>query len=194
MTTYDEKGKTCFAKGKEIQQRRNKYAKLRQELQSKNTKSAKRRLKAINQRENRWMTDVNHQLSKALVDYYGKNTVFVLENLENVNWQKAFGSKKNNKKHSDWAFYQLEEFITYKAILNGSVVLKVNAQYTSQRCPKCGSIDKTNRNHRMSEYRCKSCNYCSNDDRVGAMNIQELGKLWVSGETSVKYEKTLPTD
>lgn len=140
------------------------------------------------------MTDVNHQLSKALVDKYGKNTVFVLEDLENINWQKPYGSSERNKKHSDWAFYQLEQFITYKAILAGSVVVKVSAQYTSQRCPKCGSVDKNNRNHKLSEYHCKTCNYRSNDDRVGAMNIQELGKLWVSGETNPKYNKTLPSD
>lgn len=194
LTSYDEKENTVFVNGKDITHKRNKFAKLRQELESKNTKSSKRRLKAINQRENRWMTDVNHRLSKALVDYYGKNTVFVLEDLENVNWQRSFGSKKNNKKHSDWAFYQFEEFLTYKAILSGSVVVKVNAQYTSQRCPKCGSIDKENRNHIISEYYCQTCSYSSNDDRVGAMNIQELGKLWVSGETDMKYEKTLPSD
>lgn len=194
LTTYDEKEKTHFVNGKDITHKRNKYAKLRQELQSTNTKSSKRKLKAINQRENRWMTDVNHQLSKALVDKYGKNTVFVLEDLENINWQKSYGSSERNKKHSDWAFYQLEQFITYKAILAGSVVVKVSAQYTSQRCPKCGSIDKNNRNHKLSEYHCKTCNYRSNDDRVGAMNIQELGKLWVSGETNPKYNKTLPSD
>lgn len=194
LTTYDEKGTTKFINGKEITHKRNKYAKLRQELQLKGTKSAKKRLKAINRRENRWMTDVNHRLSKALVDYYSENTVFVLEGLENINWQRSFGSTKNNKKHTEWAFYQLEEFLTYKAILSDSVVVKVNAQYTSQRCPKCGSIDKENRNHKLSEYHCQTCKYRSNDDRVGAMNIQGLGKLWVSGETNVKYEKTLPSD
>ena len=194
LTSYDEKGNTGFVNGKDITHKRNKFAKLRQELQSKNTKSSKRRLKAINQRENRWMTDVNHQLSKALVGRYGEKTVFVLEDLQNINWQRSFGSKKQNKKHTDWAFYQLEEFLMYKAILSGSVVVKINAQYTSQRCPKCGSIDKNNRHHKMSEYHCQTCQYRSNDDRVASMNIQELGKLWVSGETNVKYEKILPTD
>ncbi|MGN7529878.1 UNVERIFIED_CONTAM: hypothetical protein QML36_11050, partial [Aerococcus urinaeequi] len=57
---------------------------LRQSLQAKNTKSSRRRLRTIERRENRWMNDVNHQLSKTLVDRYGANTLFVVEDLTNV--------------------------------------------------------------------------------------------------------------
>lgn len=39
------------------------------------TKSGKRKLKQINQKENGWMSDVNHQISKTLIE----NTVFTLE-------------------------------------------------------------------------------------------------------------------
>ena len=63
--------------------------------------------------------------------------------------------------------------------------MKVPAQYTSQRCPKCGYIDKKNRNHKSHIFRCK-CGYCSNDDRVGAMNIQQLGVRYVSGAEKPK--------
>ena len=66
---YDEKGKTFFQTGEKVLQIRRKYKKLRQQLQAKGTKSAKRRLKRIGQRENRWMTDINHWLSKTLVDH-----------------------------------------------------------------------------------------------------------------------------
>ena len=31
------------------------------------------------------------------------------------------------------------------------------------------------------QYVCSNCGYSSNDDRVGAMNIYELGKWFVSG-------------
>lgn len=57
-------------------------------MQAKGTKSAKRKLKALSGRENRWMSDVNHQLSKALVDYYGANTLFVMEDLAGVSFDE----------------------------------------------------------------------------------------------------------
>ena len=84
LTTYDEKGKCGFSKGKEILDKRANFIERRAELQSRGTKSAKRRLKILTGRENRWMTDVNHQLSKTLVDHYGPNTLFVMEDLTGV--------------------------------------------------------------------------------------------------------------
>lgn len=39
-----------------------------------------------------------------------------------------------------------------------------------------------------------NCGYRSNDDRIGAMNIQELGKQYVSGVTAPKFKKIeIPT-
>ena len=184
---YDEQGKTTFFSGSRARIKRNKFAKVRAELQSKGTKSAKRVLKRISGRENRWMTDVNHCLSKTLVRKYGENTLFVLEDLTGVTFDKdnLKGSNESRYEKRSWAFYQLEQFLTYKANLNHSAVLKVPAQYTSQRCPKCGYIDKRNRNHKSHIFRCK-CGYCSNDDRVGAMNIQQLGVRYVLGEENPK--------
>jgi putative transposase len=68
------------------------------------------------------------------------------------------------------------------------MVVEVGAAYTSQRCPKCGTIKKSNRDHHNHEYHCQ-CGYRSNDDRVGAMNIQQLGTQYVSGVKNPKFEK-----
>ena len=46
--------------------------------------------------------------------------------------------------------------------------------YTSQRCPKCGRINKDNRDHDLHLYHCDCCGYSSNDDRIAAINIQYL--------------------
>ena len=52
------------------------------------------------------MTDVNHNLSKALIDKYGSNTLFVLEDLENVTFNTVKTRKKDNRyEHYSWAFY-----------------------------------------------------------------------------------------
>ncbi|WP_288298739.1 transposase [uncultured Megasphaera sp.] len=191
---YDEQGETTFQSGKQILRKRHKFLEVRKQLQSKGTKSAKRALKRISGRENRWMSDVNHQISKTLVEKYGAGTLFVLEDLTGVSFEErnlSSTAKQNYDKRS-WAFYQLEQFLAYKAHENQSEVLKVSAQYTSQRCPKCGAIHKENRHHDIHEYIC-NCGYRSNDDRIGAMNIQLLGTLWVSGTDKPKFEKVLTT-
>ena len=188
--SYDEQGKTTFVSGKKIATKRRKFQEVRRQLQSKGTKSAKRRLKAISGRENRWMSDVNHQISKTLVRKYGENTLFVLEDLTGVSFEESNLSRgaKQNYDLRSWSFYQLEQFLSYKARENKSEVLKVSAKYTSQRCPKCGTIHKENRDHHNHFYACQ-CGYRSNADRVGAMNIQLLGTMWISGDNHPRYER-----
>ena len=188
--SYDEQGKTEFVSGRKIATKRHKFQEVRKQLQSKGTKAAKRRLKAISGRENRWMSDMNHQISKTLVQKYGKDTLFVLEDLTGVSFEenKLSQNAKRNYDLRSWAFYQLEQFLTYKAHENRSAVLKVSARYTSQRCPKCGTIHKESRDHHKHLYSCQ-CGYKSNDDRIGAMNIQLLGTMWISGDNNPRYER-----
>ena len=114
----------------------------------------------------------------------------MLEDLTGVSFEETNLSKtaKQNYDLRSWPFYQLEQFLTYKAHENRSEVLKVSAKYTSQRCPKCSTIRKENRKPHQHLYRCQ-CGYQSNDDRIGAMNIQLLGSMWISGDNNPRYEK-----
>lgn len=187
--SYDSKGKSVFFNGKQLVAKRRHYKELRSKLQSKGTKSAKRCLKRIGKRENRWMTDVNHQVTKTLVDYYGSNTLFVIEDLNGIRQTTEKVQKDKRYEQVSWAFYQFEQFLTYKANLYGDSVVKVDAHYTSQRCPKCGQIKKSNRNHQKHVYVCDNCGYSSNDDRIGAMNIQQLGTQYVSGIDTPTFTK-----
>ena len=70
-----------------------------------------------------------------------------------------------------WAFYQFRQYIEYKA--QSPIVIAVSPKWTSQMCPKCGHIEKANRNKKHHIFCCKNCSYTSNDDRIGAMNLQE---------------------
>lgn len=195
MTVYDEQGKTKFFPGRAIAYKRKKIAYLRAKLQSSGTKSAKRHLKKTAQRENRWMADVNHCLSKTLVNHYGENTLFVLEDLTNVSFdEKNQSTRDRNRDLHSWSFYDLQTKLTYKAKSQRSQVLIVSAKYTSQRCPKCGQIRKANRNHVLHLYQCKHCGFTTNDDRVGAMNLYDLGKRYLSGEEKPKYTLNNVTD
>lgn len=188
--TYDETGKTVFISGKEIQNKRNHFAHLRAELQSKGTKSSKRALKRLNDRENRYMANINHIIAKTLCNIYGEDTLFVIEDLTGVSFEETNlnKSKKQKYKLRTWSFYQLEQFLIYKANKIGSEVIKVDAHYTSQRCPKCGTIHKENRHHNTHEYICCNCGYRSNDDRIGAMNLYQLGTDYISGIEKPKFE------
>jgi len=190
ITTYDEKGEVEFVSGQDIIRKRQMFNKVRADLQSKGTKSAMRALRRISGRENRWMSDVNHQISKTLVDKYGSNTLFVIEDLTGVSFDEQNLSHRTAGGRNDlrsWTFYQFEQYLAYKAAEAGSAVIKVPADYTSQRCPKCGRIHKGNRHHDTHEYVCDSCGYRSNDDRVGAMNLYTLGTLYVSGDSNPRF-------
>lgn len=174
-TTYDSQGKTTFFNGRTVKQKRAKYKALRKQLQQKQTSSARKRIKAIGSRENRYVTDVNHQVTKALVEQYPKGTCFVLEELTGVRSATEKVRVKHRYVHVSWAFYQFRQMLTYKAELNGQTVMVVDPKHTSQTCPKCGHVAKANRNKKTHTFCCERCHYKSNDDRVGAMNIYRKG-------------------
>lgn len=175
VATYNSKHKSGFVSGKAIKQKRAHYSKLRKELQICQTPSSRRRLKAIGQRENRWMQDVNHQVSKALVESNPKHTLFVLEDLSGVRNATERVRTKDRYVSVSWSFYDLEQKLAYKAKQNQSTVIKVDPRYTSQCCPVCGHIEKSNRNKKIHLFTCKNCGYKSNDDRIGAMNLYRMG-------------------
>ena len=174
-TTYDSKGRTLFFSGKEIKHKRAQYAKVRKELQQRQTSSARKRLKKIGSRENRWMNDVNHRITKALVNRYGKETLFVLEDLTGIRNATEKVRLKDRYATVSWAFYDFRTKLEYKAQLNKSQVVAVDPKYTSQTCPKCGHTEKSNRNKKLHLFKCKACHYTSNDDRIGAMNLHRKG-------------------
>ena len=175
VATYDSKHKSGFVSGKTIKQKRANYSKLRKELQMRHTPSARRRIKAIGQRENRWMQDVNHCVSKALVKSNPKHTLFVLEDLSGVRNATERVKTKDRYVSVSWSFYDLEQKLIYKAKQNQSSVIKVDPRYTSQCCPVCGHTEKSNRNKKIHLFTCRNCGYRSNDDRIGAMNLYRMG-------------------
>ena len=175
VATYDSKHKSGFVSGKAIKQKRANYSRLRKELQIRHTPSSRRRLKAIGQRENRWMQDINHQVSKALATGNPKHTLFVLEDLTGIRNVTERVKTKNRYVSVSWSFYDLEQKLIYKAKQTQSSVIKVDPRYTSQCCPACGHTEKSNRNKKIHLFTCKNCGYTSNDDRIGAMNLYRMG-------------------
>lgn len=181
-TSYNSSNHTEFYRGRHIKHKRAKYSKSRKELQQRQTSSSRRRLRLIGQRENRWMTDVNHQVSKALVDSAGQNSLLVLEDLTGIRNATEKVQLKNRYVFVSWGFYQLRQMIEYKAVLNHSLTIAVDPRYTSQKCPQCGHTEKANRDKKNHIFTCKNCTYTSNDDRIGAMNLRNIGIEYVHAE------------
>lgn len=172
----DTQDKTQFFSGKEIRHKSNKYHKARKTLQQKGTRSAKRRLISLSGRERRFTADVNHSISKEIVS---PNTLIGLESLKHIraltnrrsNKKASHKRKKANRNQSKWAYAELHSYCDYKAILSGSLAVKVPAQLTSQCCPKCGHVSKKNRPNKGLIFRCVVCNHELHSDLVGARNI-----------------------
>ncbi len=187
-TAYDSFGKTTFFSGKQVKQKRGHYKILRKNLQMRGTKSAKRRLKSIGSRENRWISDLNHSITKALVDRYGANTLFVLEDLTGIRTSTEKVNINNRYVSVSWAFYQFRQYLEYKAQMNNSIVIAISPKWTSQMCPKCGHIEKANRNKKHHIFCCKNCSYTSNDDRIGAMNLWNKGIQYIENQSKEVVE------
>jgi IS605 OrfB family transposase len=169
-----------------------KYQKLRQSLQSKGTRRCKRKLKSLAGRERRFMTGENYQIAAWLVAK--PFDCIVLENLKGIKTnskkQKKVG-KQTRKKFANWAYYQLEMIVVNKALEAGKMVLFVNPKYTSQRCSRCGHVERSNRNG--SEFKCKQCGFSIHADLNAARNISERGNA-VFGRAKVNRPNVARND
>ncbi|HEY7343365.1 MAG TPA: transposase [Ktedonobacterales bacterium] len=155
-----------------VNQVRARYSRFRQKLQKKGTKSAKRLLKKRRGREKRFVKDVNHCLSKAIVSTAkGTGRGIALEDLTHIR-SRVNGSKRQRRVLHGWSFWQLRAFIAYKARLNGVGVVYINPAYTSQTCSACGHCEKANRTS-QSRFLCRSCGFSAHADVNAAMNIRE---------------------
>jgi IS605 OrfB family transposase len=161
-----------FYKSKHLKNIKGKYQKLKRDLQRKGTKSAKRKLKKISGKENRFVRDVNHCISKKIVntDY----TVFALENLKNIRKNTKAYNKKLTYMIGNWSFAQLQSFVQYKAERIGKNIVYINPHYTSQQCSKCGCIEKKNRNGNI--FKCVECGFELDADLNASRNIARIGR------------------
>ncbi|MBD3229129.1 MAG: IS200/IS605 family element transposase accessory protein TnpB, partial [Candidatus Lokiarchaeota archaeon] len=151
------------------------YAKHRKDVQSKGTKSAKRFLKRIRRKERRLMTEYNHIISKQIVANALKrfeSPIIAMEDLKGIR-KNSNKNKKYNRMLNSWSYYQLQQFIEYKALERGIPVVYVDPKYTGQICPKCGHKEKSNRNRKIHRFKCNKCRYETNDDRSASMDIRD---------------------
>jgi putative transposase len=167
-----------FYSGKQTRAKADHYARLRKRLQHKGTRSATRRLVVISGRERRLKATTNHEISRRMVDQY-PHSLIGLEDLTHIrertkrkHGKKATKKQRRANRHaSKWAFAELHGYLAYKALLAGSMTVKVDAYHTSQACPRCGYTGEDNRPHKGLTFVCQSCHCTLHADLVGARNV-----------------------
>ena len=165
----DSTGK--YYSGDKVNEVRKSNADLRSRLQSIGTKSAKRHLKKFSGKENRFARNINHIVSKEIVQKAkGTSSAIAIENLSGIRMGTTV-RKGNRYTHNSWSFYQLRQFIEYKAKEAGIPVIVIDPRNTSRECPKCHSIDRRNRPER-SLFRCISCGLEGEADFIASLNIR----------------------
>ena len=174
-------GKAClFAGSGRVLHRRRYYRNQRASIQSrkahKKTRSLRRLQTRLRGKEKRFQTDVNHVVSKRIIEMAAKTgcPTIAVEDLKGI---RGHGrrSKKFRTEVGAWAFYQLQGFIEYKAQERGFGVIYVNAAYTSQGCCRCGYTDKSNRKGLL--FVCGACGLKLHADLNASRNVRLRGIL-----------------
>lgn len=144
---------------------------LRRRLQSSCSKSAKRHLKKISGRQQRFRKDCDHVLSKRLVQSVSSGAILVFEDLTNIRGTSKLRKTTRRRLHG-WSFAQFQAFVTYKAEGLSINVGIVDPRYTSQKCNQCGHIERGNRPS-QGKFKCKKCGFECHADLNAAINIRE---------------------
>lgn len=174
--------------GKQINQIRDKYLRVRASLQKKasqGTRSTRRRarrlLQRLSGRERRYQTWLNHKISKSIITIAKEiNSTIAIEDLTGIRdrTNEKPRSKTERRRSNSWAFHQLRIFLEYKGIKEGVKVIAVHPRFTSQTCNCCLHIgiitDK--------KFKCinQSCGWIGDADTNASLVIALLGGCFVS--------------
>jgi IS605 OrfB family transposase len=153
--------------------------KQRQRMQKKGTKSAKRRLKALSEKETRWRKNLCHEISTAIVRRAKELRYGVaVETLKNIRRNVRQSRKLNRQLHGSFPFGMLLSMLEYKAEKEGVPFQKVDPKNTSRTCPKCEYVAEKNRISR-THFKCVECGYKNYADHVAATNISRIAETGI---------------
>ena len=130
----------------------------------------------IKRKQSRRTKHENHIVSKVIVDYAATHRrAIAIEDLGDV---RAKGSKiRSYTERSQWAFFQLLQFILYKAALRGVEVIQVHPAYSSQECSRCHGLTKP----AGKKFCCSHCGHKDHRDANAAftlaLRVEPIGGL-----------------
>lgn len=121
-------------------------------------------LDRLKDRERNFVKTYNHYVSKNVVDFAVKNRA------KYINVEDLSGFDSSQFILRNWSFYELQQFITYKAAKYGIEVRKINPYHTSQICSCCGHWEEGQRID-QAHFKCKACGTELNADFNASRNI-----------------------
>jgi putative transposase len=162
VVAVKETGKV-YKLGKKAEHTHKKYKQIRKSLQKKGLYKV---VKKIKNRESRIVRDLNHKISRFIVNKAIKEKAEIrLEDLKGI--RQTTKSRRSFKYAlNSWSYYQLGQFIQYKALLAGIPLSFIEPAYTSKCCSLCGQIGKRN----DKSFKC-SCGHVENADANAAFSI-----------------------
>jgi IS605 OrfB family transposase len=167
---------------KQIQGVRDRYSKVRANVQSKRSRNSRRLLRRLSGKEHRFQKWLNHNISKQLVnEAKPSGAALAFEDLTNIreSLNEQPRTKTERRRTNSWAFYQLRLFVQYKALIAGIPVVFVPPAYTSKTCSRCGHIhpetDKKKSYRSGKRFKCGHCGFEHDADINAAKNIAALG-------------------
>lgn len=120
----------------------------------------------------KWAQTYNHMISKRIITFALRNNAGIIR-LENLS--KFSDEQKQNNLLEDWSYFQLQNYIEYKAKAEGIKVEYVNPENTSTTCACCGETENTERRKNSificHNPKCKNCDKEVNADLNAAKNI-----------------------
>lgn len=171
--------------GKSVNEYREKRRKATASLQSKGTKGAKKVLKKQSGKEKTTVKIINHTIAKHIVQKAKSEGMCIsLENLKGIRERTNKRLRKSQRGlHNRWSFFQLKQFVLYKAKLAGVPVFEINPAYTSKTCNKCKHIGKRS----GEKFRCTACGYSGHADVNAASVIAQVGASVNRPEEPIMY-------
>lgn len=167
-----------------IKKVRKKYNKVRSSVQSKGTKGSKKLLKRLSGRESRFVSITNHTIAKQIVkSAKEKGMGIAIEDLSKIRKTAKPKSKAQKTELNRWSFYQLRQFISYKAQLSGVKFVAIPPQYTSQTCSCCNHIGE----RKGKRFSCENCGNTMDADFNASRNISAWGRVVNRPENSTLY-------
>ena len=163
--------------GEQVNAVRKRVREHRRQLQQRATNSAKKRLRRISRRQSRFVKDTNHCISKKIVaTALGSKKAISLEDLTGIRERGSVLGKRMRWLLGNWSFFQLAQFVSYKAESVGIPVVKIDPRNTSRTCSLCGHCEKANRKS-QAKFVCQKCGHDVNADVNAALNIASRGAL-----------------
>ena len=157
----------------ELKKVRKKYSKVRASVQSKGTRGSKKLLKRLSGKEKRFVSISNHTISKQIVaKAKAEKKGIAIENLSNIRRTAKPKSKAQKTELNRWSFFQLRQFLSYKARLKGVNLIAIPPAYTSQTCSVCNHIGIRKGKH----FSCTHCGNTADADFNAAQNIAAWGR------------------